>query len=80
MAASVLPSKANPNAAAKANGAKHPQFVFGDALPRIADRAEPAGRQIVLPADVIDDPLVDRIEKQAVDGEIAAAGVLLGRN
>ena len=55
-----------------------PQLVFGETFARIADGAKPPGRQIVLPADVIDDPLFDRIVKQPVDGEIAAAGVFLG--
>ena len=35
--------------------------------------------KILLPADEVDDPLVDRIVEQAVDGEVAALGVLRGR-
>ncbi len=37
------------------------------------------GGQVLLPADEVDHPLLDRIVEQAVDGEVAARGVFLGR-
>ena len=39
---------------------------------------ESPGGQVLLPADEVDHPLLDRIVEQAVDGEVAARGVFLG--
>ena len=36
------------------------------------------GGQVLLPADEVDHPLLDRIVEQAVDREVAARGVFLG--
>ena len=62
----------------KANGAEHPQLVFGDAGQRIANGADDAALQIRLAADVVDHLLGERVEEQAVDREVAALGVVLG--
>jgi hypothetical protein len=40
-----------------------------------ADGAQQAHAQIDLTADVVDDAIRERIEEQAVDGEVAALGV-----
>ena len=48
---------------------------------RSPGRRSPAGpgRAGPLAADVVDEPVVERVEEHAVDGEVAALGVLLGR-
>src|SRR5262249_27065031 len=63
----------------KTNGADHPQFVFSEPGRRVADRADQALAQINLAADKIDNLPGKRIEKHAVDREIAAFGVFLRR-
>ena len=67
---------------AEAGGQTHrpqgAQPVLGEALGGIADGADDAGLQVLHPPDEIDHPLAAGIVEQAVDGEVAAAGVLLG--
>src|SRR5438094_664020 len=44
----------------------------------LANRAQNSGLQILLSANKIDHTIVDRVEEQTIDREIAALGVLLG--
>ena len=62
----------------EAHGAQHAQLVFVEAALGIADGADDAGLEIVAAADVVEDAIaVQRIQQQAVDGEVAALDVLL---
>ena len=63
----------------EAHGAHHPQAVFADAVGGVTDGAEHARVEVSLAADVVDEPVGEGIEKEAVDREVAALGVLLRR-
>src|SRR4051812_29668878 len=54
-------------------------MVLLESLLWIADRPNDSCLQILLPADVIDHAIVDRVEEQTVNGEVAALGVFLSR-
>ena len=54
---------------------QQPQLVFGEALARLADRADDAARQVVAAADKIDHAIFQRIVEQPIDREVAAQGV-----
>lgn len=62
----------------KANGAHHAQAIFGEAAIGIADGADEAGGKVGLPAHIIEDGLAFGVVEEAVDGEIAAEGIVLG--
>lgn len=59
-------------------------MVFAEAVLGFADGSDDAGLEVVQPSDVVDDVAVDRrgvfggerVEKEGVDGEVAAFGVL----
>ena len=58
----------------KTEEAQNTQIIFGDALVRIADEADPARGEIGQTADVIV-YLTVRRQRQGIDGEIAPRGV-----
>ncbi len=58
----------------KSCSAKHPQGILGEALRRVANRANHALLQIALPAEWVDD-LVG-VERHGVDGEVTAREVV----
>lgn len=62
----------------KADRPQQPEFVLFHPRRRIADGPDDPCRQIAFAADVVKDPTVDRIVEHAVDGKIAAEGVLGG--
>src|SRR5262249_20147655 len=57
--------------------AQHAELVLVESSRRIADRTHHAAREVLAAADVVDDPILDRIEKHAIDGEVPARRVLL---
>src|SRR2546422_7268387 len=57
--------------------AEDPHRVLAHADVGVADGADEARVQVVLSAHVVDDPAIIYVVEEAVDGEIAAAGVLL---
>ena len=61
------------------HGAQQPQLVLFHALPGVADRAQHAGLQVGHAADVVDHRAGRGVLEQAVDREVPAAGVRLGR-
>ena len=63
----------------EADGAEEAEFVFAEAGGGIADGAEGPGFEVGLAADEVDELVRDRIVEHAVDGEVAAVGVFLGR-
>ena len=70
----------------KAHGAQHAQLVLGEALLRRADGAHQAALQVAPAFDVVEQLAVrsvgmrgERIEQQAVDGEVAPLHVMLRR-
>ena len=52
-------------------------MIFADALVRIADKAHPPRRQIVQPAEPVEDLAARRIGIERVHREIAAGGIVL---
>ena len=62
----------------EADGAEHAEFVFAKPQAGVADGADDVGFEVFLAADVVDDLFGDGVEEQAVDGEVAALGVVLG--
>ena len=63
----------------KSHGANHAQLVFAEAIFGISDGANDSGAQIFLAADEIENFIRERVEHQAVDGEVAALYVFFGR-
>src|SRR5690606_27994512 len=63
----------------EANRPQQPKFVLLHPGVGIADRANPAFVQIVKTADIVENAIINRIEKHPIDREIAALGILLGR-
>ena len=63
----------------EADGAEEAEFVFAETGDGVADGAEGFGLQVGLAADEVDELVRDRIVEHAVDGEVAAVGVFLGR-
>ena len=63
----------------EAHTAQQAQPVLVEARGGLADGADDAGLEIRESADVVDDFAVRRVFEQAVDGEIAASSVFLGR-
>ena len=61
----------------EADGAEHAEFVFGEAQRGIADGADDFGVEIAASADEVEDLVGERIEQQAVDGEVAALDIFL---
>ena len=57
--------------------AEDPHRVLAHADVGVADGPDEARAQVVLSPHVVDDPAVIHVVEEAVDGEIAAAGVLL---
>ena len=51
----------------KPHGAQQPQLVFGESGLRVTDRPQNAPGQVVLPADIVDDGVLQRVEEHAVD-------------
>src|SRR5688572_6632441 len=62
----------------EADGAEHPQLVLGKPLVRIANGPQDVVLQIFLAADIVVVLVGNGIEENAVDGEVAALGILLG--
>src|SRR4051812_14168134 len=62
----------------KPNRAKESEMVLFETVVWIANSSDDLFFQILLAADVVDHLVLDRVEKQPVDGEIATLGVLLG--
>jgi hypothetical protein len=60
----------------EAEETQDPQMVFGDPGQRVADEADPAGREIRLAAEIVVDLERDGIGEQCVDREVAAGAVL----
>jgi len=58
----------------KAEEAQDAQIIFGDALRRIADEADPANGEVGKPSDIIVQLAVRRKRKR-VDREIAPRGI-----
>jgi hypothetical protein len=56
--------------------AQHAHRVLAEPDVRVADRAHGAAFEVIEPADVVDDPLGLDVVEQAIDGEVAAPGVL----
>jgi hypothetical protein len=56
----------------KSHGANHAQLVFAEAIFGISDGANDSGAQVFLAADEIENFIRERVEHQAVDGEVAA--------
>ena len=63
----------------EADRAQKPEPVLGKTLRRIANRPHEPSGEVLAPADEVDHRVVRRIEKHAVDREIAAARVLFRR-
>src|SRR5436190_16140345 len=72
----VVDRKIKPSS--EADGPQHPQLVLGNAGERIADRADDTALDIRLPANEVDDLVVQRVVEQAVNREIAPLGIVLG--
>ena len=68
-----------PEARGQADAAEHAQLVLAEACRRVADGPQHAGVQVLLAADVVDQLVFQRVEEHAVDGEVAAQGILAGR-
>ena len=64
-------------AGGESHGPQQAKVIFLESKIGIANRAKPARGQIFPAADVIDHFVGDGIEKQSVDREVAAFGVLL---
>ena len=64
----------------KSHGANHAQLVFAEAHVGLADGADDARADVLAAADEIEHLAGFRVEHQAVDGEVAAADVFLGRS
>ena len=63
----------------KADGAEQAEFVLGEPLLGVAHGAEQVAGEILTAADKIDHAIGNRVEKETVDGEVAAGRILLGR-
>ncbi len=68
-----------PERGRKPHGSQQPQLVFLEPCPRLADGPHDAAAQVVDAADEVDHAIFQRIVEQAVDREVAAVGVGLGR-
>jgi hypothetical protein len=66
-------------ARSEADGPEHAEFVFGETAGRIANGADDFGGEISAAADKIEDVAGVVAHEKAVDGEIAALNVFLGR-
>ena len=66
-----------PEPRSEADSPQHPQLVFREPFVGIADRSNPAIRQIGVAFDIVQILLPDRVEENAVDREVAPANVLL---
>lgn len=62
----------------EAYGAQHAEVVFLKASAGIPDGANDSRAQIVESADVVDDCMAGGIVEQAIDGEVASPGILIG--
>src|SRR5207248_3715774 len=66
-------------AGGKAHRAQHAELIFGKAAMRLADGADDAGLEVTTPPDKVEDLIViQRIEQQAVDGEITPLHIFFG--
>ena len=63
----------------EADGAQHAEFVFGETAGRFADGADNSGGKIGATTDEVEDFADVVAHEKAVDGEIAALDVFLGR-
>ena len=59
----------------KAYRPQQSQFIFGKSLLRISDRADDSASQVLPSTDIVEHFAADRVQKHAVDGEIAACNV-----
>jgi hypothetical protein len=62
----------------KPHGAEHAELVLGNASPWITDGPHHMPLQILLTTDVINHPLLQRVEKQTIDRKIPPLGIVLG--
>jgi hypothetical protein len=60
------------------DGAQHPQAILAEAARGVADGAQEAAVEVGASADEVDDLAGDGIVEHAVDGEVAALGILAG--
>src|SRR5207249_760448 len=58
--------------------AQHAQFIFSKTQLWLADRADDSSVQILSPTNKIEHFVLEGVQQQAVDGEIAALNVLAG--
>ena len=63
----------------QADGPQAAQLVFAQPRRRVADGAQDVVLQVGLAADVVDHLVGQRVQEHAVDREVAAGGVELGR-
>ena len=56
-----------------------PQFVFAKAMAWIANRTNQPARQIVLPANVVNDSLFDWVKEHAVDRKVTPQSSIFAR-
>ena len=66
-------------AGCEADGTRHSQAVFAETDGRVANRADNSLFQVLSSADEVQYLLCLRVQHHAVNGEIAAKNVLLGR-
>ena len=62
----------------EADGAQQAQVVFAEAIGGVADGAEDFVIEVVPAADEVEEAVIDGVEEEAIDGEVAAFGVFLG--
>ena len=62
----------------ESHGPEEPEVVFGEPCRGVAYSADHFAGEVGLAVDMVDDLIVLGIEEEAVDGEVAAGGVLGG--
>ena len=67
-----------PEARRESHRAQHAQFIFSKTQLWLADRADDSSVQILSPTNKIEHFVLEGVQQQAVDGEIAALNVLAG--
>ena len=65
--------------AGKPNTAQQAELVLGEAVPGLADAANQVAVNVRAPAHKVEDLIRERVQKQAVDGKIAALRIFFGR-
>jgi hypothetical protein len=60
----------------KPDGAKHAKVVFDESLSRISNGTKASSLDVILAADMINDPAILRIFKQPIDREISSFHIL----